>query len=34
MFYTRGGSRAAFREDGLKMIEAATAARQAERVAP
>ena len=34
MFYTRDASRAAFREDGLKMMRAATEARQGERVGP
>ena len=34
MFYTRGGSRAAFREDGLKMVRAAIEAREKERAAP
>jgi carboxypeptidase C (cathepsin A) len=34
MFYTRDASRAAFREDGLKMIRAAVEAREKERVAP
>jgi len=34
MFYTRDASRAAFREDGLKMMRAAMEARQGERAGP
>jgi carboxypeptidase C (cathepsin A) len=34
MFYTRDASRAAFRDDGLKMVRAALEAREKERAAP